>query len=150
MNPQQTNPSHDPLSLDNQLCFALYSTSLALTQFYKPLLEPLGLTYPQYLIMMILWREDGISLIDIARQLGQKPGALAPVLKRMADQGLLTKARSANDERLLDIHLTAQGRQLREQALTVSRCMFEQCGLEPQQIMRLKGELEALRQRFLA
>ncbi|HEY1058224.1 MAG TPA: MarR family transcriptional regulator [Limnobacter sp.] len=136
---------HDPLSLDNQLCFSLYSTSLAITQFYKPLLEPIGLTYPQYLVMLILWKEDGLSLINIARQLGQQPGALTPVLKRMAEQGLLTRERSNEDERQLKIHLTDNGRDLRAQALMVNRCLFEKCGISTAQLLKLKAELDELR-----
>lgn len=140
----------DPLALDNQLCFSLYATSLAITQFYKSLLEPLGLTYPQYLIMLILWREDGLALIDVANRLGQKPGALTPVLKRMAEQGLLTRGRNVEDERQLQIFLTAHGRTLRDPALNVNRCVFEQCGLGVDQQVKLKAELDALRESIQA
>ena len=74
------------LLLDNQLCFSLYSTSLAMTQLYKPLLEPIGITYPQYLILLILWETDGLSLKSVADRLGQKSGALTPVIKRMEEE----------------------------------------------------------------
>lgn len=135
----------DPLALDNQLCFSLYSTSLAVTQLYKPLLADLGLTYPQYLVMMILWKEDGLSLINIARQLGQQPGALTPVIKRMAEQGFLTRNRSAEDERQLQIFLTDSGKRLRDNALEVNRCIVERCDLTPQEILDLKNKLDVLR-----
>ncbi|HAV75445.1 MAG: MarR family transcriptional regulator [Limnobacter sp.] len=141
--------TENPLALDNQLCFSLYATSLAITQVYKPLLQPLGLTFPQYLVMMILWKEDGVSLINVARQLGQQPGALTPVIKRMAEQGLLTRNRSADDERQLQIYLTDEGKRIREQALDVYACVVEQCGMTPMDIHRLKCELDALRERLL-
>lgn len=139
----------NPLALDNQLCFSLYSTSLAITQVYKPLLQPLGLTFPQYLVMMILWKEDGVSLINVARQLGQQPGALTPVIKRMAEQGLLTRNRSLDDERQLQIYLTEEGKRIREKALGVYACVFKQCGMSVDEMQRLKGELDALRDRLL-
>ncbi|WP_236550901.1 MarR family winged helix-turn-helix transcriptional regulator [Limnobacter sp. 130] len=127
----------------------MYATSLAITQVYKPLLQPLGLTFPQYLVMMILWKEDGVSLINVARQLGQQPGALTPVIKRMAEQGLLTRNRSADDERQLQIYLTEEGKQIREKALNVYACVVDQCGMTPTEIHRLKCELDALRERLL-
>ncbi|HEX4857109.1 MAG TPA: MarR family transcriptional regulator [Limnobacter sp.] len=139
----------NPLALDNQLCFSLYSASLAITQVYKPLLKPLGLTFSQYLVMMVLWQEDGVSLINVARKLGQQPGALTPVIKRMAEQGLLTRNRSADDERQLEIHLTEEGRNVREKALDVYACMVEKCGLSSQDFHRLRCELDQLRDRLL-
>lgn len=140
----------DPLALENQLCFSLYATSLAITQFYKPLLEPLGLTYPQYLVMLILWKQDGVPLIEIARQLGQKPGALTPVLKRMAEEGFLTRDRSATDERELEIHLTKKGIALRDEALVVNRCLFEKSSLSSSRLLEIKADLDALRTRIQA
>lgn len=139
----------NPLALDNQLCFSLYATSLAITQVYKPLLQPLGLTFPQYLVMMILWKEDGVSLISVARQLGQQPGALTPVIKRMAEQGLLTRNRSADDERQLQIYLTEEGKRIREKALDIYACVVDKCGMTPMDFNRLKSELDALRERLL-
>lgn len=139
----------NPLDLDNQLCFSLYATSLAITQVYKPMLAKVGLTYPQYLVMLILWKEDGVSLISIARQLGQQPGALTPVIKRMAEQGFLTRNRSAADERQLQIYLTETGKAIREQVVQVHACVFEQCGMSTEELLRLKGELDELRSRLL-
>jgi MarR family transcriptional regulator, organic hydroperoxide resistance regulator len=139
----------NPLALDNQLCYSLYATSLAITQVYKPLLQPLGLTFPQYLVMMILWQEDGVSLINVARKLGQQPGALTPVIKRMAEQGLLTRNRSTDDERQLEIHLTEEGRKVRDKALDVYACVVEKCGMTLEEIHRMKCELDQLRDRLL-
>ena len=106
----------DIMPLDRQLCFSLYSASLAMTQLYKPLLEPLGLTYPQYLIMLILWEHDGVSLKDIGTKLGQKSGALTPVLKRLEQDGLVERVRDEKDERALNIRLTEKGKELRTEA----------------------------------
>lgn len=135
----------NPVALDNQLCFALYSTSLAMTQMYKPLLDPLGLTYPQYLVMMILWQEDGIGLKDIGARLGQQSGALTPVIKRLEQEGRVTRVRDPQDERALRIQLTAEGRALREQAVGIGQCVIDVCGLDMDELVDLKGKIEKLR-----
>lgn len=142
-------PSSDPLLLDNQLCFSLYATSLTLTQLYKPLLAPLGLTYPQYLVMLILWQGDGLPLKAIAERLGQKSGALTPVIKRLANDGLVQRLRSSNDERNLEIRLTARGQQLRQQALQVNACILRSCATDLAQLGQLKLMLDTLRERLL-
>ena len=95
----------DRLKLDQQLCFALYSTSLAMTKVYKPLLEAVGLTYPQYLMMLVLWESDGLTLKELAKRLHQDSGALTPVLKRLEAEGYVTRKRSLQDERNLSICL---------------------------------------------
>ncbi|MCT8987540.1 MarR family winged helix-turn-helix transcriptional regulator [Shewanella phaeophyticola] len=97
---------HPPIRLNNQFCFAVYSTSLAIIQLYKPLLESIGLTYTQYLVMLILWEQDGLSLKSVATQLGQQSGALTPVIKRLESDGLLKRVRTPNDERRLCLQLT--------------------------------------------
>ncbi|GGW78333.1 MarR family winged helix-turn-helix transcriptional regulator [Alteromonas halophila] len=140
--------SSDRLLLDNQLCFSLYATSLAMTQLYKPHLKQLGLTYTQYTIMLILWEQDALSLKAICEQLGQKPGALAPVIKRMESQGLLVRARGVDDDRALTIRLTDNGRALREQGLKVNQCVFEACGLPGDKLRDLKHSLDHLRARI--
>ncbi|MAD47570.1 MAG: MarR family transcriptional regulator [Oceanospirillaceae bacterium] len=136
---------HNPLLLEQQLCFSLYSTSLAMTQVYKGYLAPLGLTYPQYLVLLILWEEDGIGLKTIASRLGQQSGALTPVIKRMEDEQLIRRERSRDDERALQIRLTEQGKVLRTRALEVNRCVFEQCGAPTQDLLALKDQLDRLR-----
>ena len=100
------------LSLDHQLCFALYSSSLAMTKMYKPLLEPLGLTYPQYLVMLVLWEHDAIPVSDIGTHLQLDSGTLTPLLKRLQANGLLRRERDKADERRVLLHLTAAGRAL--------------------------------------
>ena len=94
------------LLLENQFCFAVYSTSLAITQLYKPLLDSIGLTYTQYLVMLVLWEQDGLSLKTLASKLGQQSGALTPVIKRLETDGLLKRIREPLDERTLSMQLT--------------------------------------------
>ena len=137
--------SDKPAPLDRQLCFALYSASLAMTQLYKPLLAPLGLTYPQYLIMLILWEKDGRSLKEIGAQLGQKSGALTPVLKRMEQDGLLERVRDTSDERALSIRLTKAGEALRGEAAKIGPDIVKACGVPFEGLVSLHGQLVQLR-----
>jgi len=97
------------LMLDNQLCFALYSTSLMMTKTYKPLLQALGLTYPQYLAMLVLWENEGITVSEISARMLTDPGSLTPLLKRLESEGLLQRQRSSQDERVVQLYLTRQG-----------------------------------------
>ena len=133
------------LMLDNQLCFALYSTSLMMTKVYKPLLQELGLTYPQYLAMMVLWEGDGITVGEISSRMLTDPGSLTPLLKRLEAEGLITRTRSAKDERVVELRLTEQGRALHERAKTVPACILAATDLTPEQLGRLRDELVALR-----
>ena len=133
------------LPLDQQLCFTLYSTSLAMTQLYKPLLEPLGLTYPQYLIMLILWEGDGLPLKDIGARLGQKSGALTPVLKRLEEEGLVVRERDDKDERALKIHLTEKGRALQVDASEIGPCLTEATAMKVDELIELRETLVRLR-----
>lgn len=141
--------SGNPLLLGNQLCFALYSTSLAMTQFYKEPLSAIGLTYPQYTIMLILWEQDGVSLKHIGDALGQKSGALTPVIKRMESDGLVQRLRGVEDDRSLSIALTEKGRQLREKGLEVNRCVAEACDLDMASVVALREQLVALRDQLV-
>src|SRR3954471_19467130 len=111
--------SPDHLKLDRQLCFLLYGASRAVTQLYQPLLAPLGLTYPQYLVMLVLWEHDGASVKDVGHRLGLDSGTLTPLLKRLAAQGLVTRRRDDDDERVVRIDLTADGKKLRAKAKSV-------------------------------
>ena len=138
-----------PAPIDKQLCFALYSTSLAMTQLYKPLLEPLGLTYPQYLVMLILWEEDGVSLKSIGAQLNQKSGSLTPVLKRLEQDGFVERVRDTQDERTLNIKLTQKGEALRQPASKVGPIVADACGFEMNELAALKTCLEKLRDNLL-
>lgn len=133
------------LRLDNQLCFALYSTSLAMNKLYRKLLRKLGLTYSQYLVMMVLWERDGLTVSEVGERLFLDSATLTPLLKRMETAGLLTRARAASDERQVIITLTPEGDQLRQQAagLPASILNASQCSLD--QIVGMKQQLDALR-----
>ncbi|ASP40640.1 MarR family transcriptional regulator [Bacterioplanes sanyensis] len=142
-------PGSNPLALDNQLCFALYSTSLAMTQMYKELLTPIGLTYPQYTIMLILWEQDGVTLKHIAERLGQKSGSLTPVIKRLETDGFIRRQRGKDDDRSLSIELTHAGQVLREQGLQVNQCILEACDLPLKNLVDLRDNLNELKQQLL-
>jgi DNA-binding MarR family transcriptional regulator len=139
-----------PLLLDDQLCFALYTTSLAMTKVYKPLLEELGLTYPQYLVLLVLWETDGISLRELAERLHQDPGAMTPVVKRLEGQGYLRRQRNTKDERELVIGLTPPGRALRSRARRVHAAIGLACGLPEAELGALRDQLLRLRARLEA
>ena len=111
------------LELDRQLCFALYSSSLAMTRLYKPLLEPLGLTYPQYLVMLVLWESDGISVSVLGQRLSLDSGTLTPLLKRLESAALITRRRARDDERRVDLFLTDSGLALKQRALNIPRAL---------------------------
>lgn len=136
------------LKLDNQLCFALYSASLAMTKAYKPLLEQLNLTYPQYLVMLILWQQDGITLREIADRMLMDSGALTPVLKRLEQQGLITRRRVSGNERALEICVTEQGVALKQQAADVVLQIGASCALDLNELTALRQQLVQLRQRL--
>jgi DNA-binding MarR family transcriptional regulator len=149
MNSDDLSHIDNPLLLDNQLCFALYSTSLAMTQFYKEPLSAIGLTYPQYTVMLILWEQDGVSLKHISDALGQKSGALTPVIKRMEADGLVKRLRGVDDDRSLSIALTEKGKTLREQGLDVNRCVAQACGMNMDDAVALREQLVALRNKLI-
>lgn len=135
----------ESLLLDNQLCFALHSTSLLMTKVYKPLLQALGLTYPQYLAMMVLWEEDGLTVGEISNRLLTDPGSLTPLLKRLEAEGLLSRTRSREDERVVVVELTDAGRALRDKAMDIPQCILGASGLDIEQLRKLQGDLLALR-----
>lgn len=144
-------PQHDPmLLLDNQLCFALYSASLAMTKLYKPLLDELGLTYPQYLVMLALWEQEGLMVSELGERLSLDSGTLTPLLKRLEAAGLVSRVRDVRDERRVHITLTAAGRRLRNRAQRIPSCVVAatQCSLP--EIVRLTRELRELRGKLAA
>lgn len=143
-------PSADWLSLDHQLCFALYSSSLAMTKLYKPLLEPLGLTYPQYLVMLVLWQRDGLTVSQLGERLALDSGTLTPLLKRLESTGLVQRLRDADDERRVLLQLTPAGRSLKSRALCVPQAMAAAAGCELGELASLTARLQALRERLSA
>src|SRR5215468_7209788 len=139
-----------PLLLGNQLYFAVYSTAHAFNRFYKPLQDRLGLTYPQYLVMLVLWEQDGMSVKEIGERLFLDSGTLTPLLKRMETAGLLKRTRSSADERQVIVALTPQGEGLKEKArnLPLSILAASQCSVA--ELVALKNEVEALRDKLNA
>ena len=142
--------SEQALLLDNQLCFALYSASLAMTKLYKPLLAPLGLTYPQYLVLLVLWEGDGITVSQLGDRLTLDSGTLTPLLKRLASLGLVQRLRDAADERRVLLHLTPAAVALRDQAVAVPQAIACATACDLQQIGALAGQLHQLRQQLQA
>jgi len=138
------------LLLDNQLCFALYSTSLMMTKTYKPLLKALNLTYPQYLAMLVLWEEDGITVSHTSKRLLTDPGSLTPLLKRLEADGLLARVRQKEDERVVELYLTEKGRALQDQAETIPGCIVNASGQTVSDLMELKSQLLKLRENLKA
>ena len=134
------------LRLENQICFAVYSAAHAFAQAYKPHLDPMGLTYPQYLVMLLLWERDGRSVNEIARPLHLDSGTLTPLLKRMEKAGLVTRQRDTKDERIMRIHLTDHGRSLRERACTIPQALLCASGLELSGLTALRDEVNLLAQ----
>jgi DNA-binding MarR family transcriptional regulator len=141
---------HEALLLANQLCFAVYSTAHALNRVYKPLLDALGLTYPQYLAMLVLWERDGMSVSEIGARLHLDSGTLTPLLKRLEAAGLVRRVRDPADERQVRIALTPKGRALYDKAKPVPLAIACAAGEPAEAVQRLKDELVALRDRFNA
>src|SRR3954465_7776748 len=129
-----------PLRLDNQICFAVYSAAHAFNRVYKPLLDRLSLTYPQYLVMLALWERDGVAVKDIGERLFLDSGTLTPLLKRLEGAGLVKRTRSSADERQVMVALTSQGHELRERARTLPQSILSaaQCSLS--EIAAMKDE----------
>ena len=148
--PSTTPLDERALLLDNQLCFALYSASLAMTKLYKPLLEPLGLTYPQYLVMLVLWEGDGLTVSQLGERLSLDSGTLTPLLKRLASSGLVQRLRDAADERRVLIRLTPAGRRLKARAARLPACVMQaaQCNLD--EVTGLTRQIQTLRDRLSA
>ena len=138
------------LQLDNQLCFALYSTSLAMTKIYKPLLDELGLTYPQYLAMLALWEKDGLMVSELGRRLYLDSGTLTPLLKRLETSGYISRIRALEDERRVYITLTSLGRKLKTRAAKIPGCILSasQCSLS--ELSDLTRQIQSLRQHLAA
>ncbi len=133
------------LDLDRQLCFALYSASLAMTKAYKPILADLGLTYPQYLVMLALWQHGSQRVGELGDRLGLDSGTLTPLAKRLQTLGLIERERSAVDERQVEITLTAAGNKLRVRAEPIPMCVLQLTGCQMPQLESLTRELKDLR-----
>ena len=143
---QKPQPAGNPaLLLDNQLCFALYSTSLAMTKTYKPLLAPLGLTYPQYLAMLVLWEQDGMMVSELGERLYLDSGTLTPLLKRLEATGLIARLRDVADERRVRVTLTSAGRKLKARAAAIPACVVSAAGCSLSDLAALTRQVQAVR-----
>lgn len=142
--------SDQALQLDHQLCFALYSASLAMTKLYKPLLDEMGLTYPQYLVLLALWEQDGQTVSELGQRLYLDSGTLTPLLKRMEAADWLTRLRDTADERRVLIHLTTAGRRLKARARRIPGCVLQAAQCELDEVLALTRQVQSLRDRLLA
>ncbi|HEU4670398.1 MAG TPA: MarR family transcriptional regulator [Dyella sp.] len=137
-----------PLQLDTQLCFSLYAAQLAMTKVYRKLLADLELTYPQYLVMLVLWERDGVTVSQIGERLFLDSATLTPLLKRLEAAGLVQRQRATEDERQVVVSLTAQGRALKRRAGAVPEAIFCATGCELDELIDLKRRLDRLRGRL--
>lgn len=136
------------LRLDNQLCFLFYSVSRTITRMYGPMLDELGVTYPQYLVLLILWETDNIEVKGITELLRMDTGTVSPMLKRLESAGLIVRQRSSDDERRVKISLTKAGQKLKAKAASVPAELFCKTGLTLEEYGRLKAELSQILQRM--
>ncbi|WP_442838725.1 MarR family winged helix-turn-helix transcriptional regulator [Acinetobacter baumannii] len=133
------------LKLENQLCFLIYSTNLALNQLYRKLLTPLGITYPQYLVMLVLWEKDEITVSEIGSKLFLESSTLTPILKKLEALQLLNRTRSKEDERQVIITLSEKGKKLKEQAVNIPKHILEASSCDTATLPGLKDQLTQLR-----
>lgn len=140
-----TSSPQIPLELDAQLCFALYSTSLAMTKTYKPLLDKVGLTYPQYLTMLVLWESDALTVKQMAERLSLDSATMTPLLKRLEAQGFVKRVRGTEDERQVHIHLTDAGRTLKKAIRGIPGEIYCAAGSDGERLVKLRDELMRLR-----
>lgn len=136
----------DAPRLDRQVCFALYSASRAATAVYRPVLEDLGLTYPQYLVMLVLWESEPKGVKELGEELGLDSGTLSPLLKRLEAMGFVERRRSGEDERRVAVHLTPTGRSLSSKASAIPRHLADAAGLTATELDQLRSTLERLTQ----
>jgi DNA-binding MarR family transcriptional regulator len=136
------------VALDDQLCFALYAASRAVTARYRPMLDQLGVTYPQYLVLMLLWEEDGQTVGQLGARLALDSGTLSPLLKRLTAAGLVTRHRRADDERSVSIRLTEAGRVLEAPACSISAEMIDALAMNAAEFAQLKTQLRVITRRL--
>ncbi len=140
-----TNRTERPVALDDQLCYAIYSAGIAIQRLYKPLLDELGLTYPQYLALVILWRQDGQTVGGLAEQLALESSTLTPLLKRLEASGLVRRTRNPLNERQVVITLTDQGRALKDKSACVGLSLLTASGRSEEELRALNRTIRKLR-----
>lgn len=138
----------EQLKLDNQICFPLYALSRKVIQLYKPLLDKYNLTYTQYITMLVLWEEEDISLKELGKKLYLDSGTLSPVAKKLVNQGLVEKYRSQEDERIVKLRLTSEGREMKEDAVEIPGKLYSQFKGDPEILVELKKNLDQVLSQF--
>lgn len=138
------NHNIEALKLDNQLCFSLYAASRAISRMYRPLLDELGITYPQYLVLLVLWERSQSTVKELSETLDLDSGTLTPMLKRMEAAGLIARQRSPEDERIVNVRITEAGLALQEKAVCIPQTLFASSGLPLDQLIAMNGQLKQL------
>ncbi len=140
-----TKSADAPLPLDAQLCFSLYSTTLAINRLYKPMLDSLGVTYPQYLVLSTLWEKDGQTIGVIADRLALEPSTITPLMKRLETAGFVSRRRNPEDERQVRVFLTPKGKALRDESKCLTDALLENSGLKVAEMIALNTQIQRLR-----
>jgi DNA-binding MarR family transcriptional regulator len=135
----------DSIPLENQLCFSLYATTIAINRAYKPMLDSLGITYPQYIVLSTLWEEDGRTITAIADRLALEPSTITPLVKRLEAAGFVGRLRNPADERQVQVRLTASGKALRANTGCLADTLLERSGMTADQLTTLNGQIQSLR-----
>lgn len=139
-------PDAPTLPLDSQLCFSIYSTSIAIQRVYKPMLDALGVTYTQYLVLSTLWERDGLTISAIGDRLALEPSTITPAVKRLEAAGFVLRRRGAADERLVEVHLTGDGANLHAKTGCLTEALLQHSGFEVPQMIELNRLVQSLRQ----
>lgn len=147
--PKKSHMKNLPTTTDELICFALYSASNAVNRSYKPHLSKLGLTYPQYITLVALWEEDGVSVGELCGKLTTETSTMTPLLKRLEKQGRIKRIRDKSDERKVIIHLTKEGRMLEKNAPEITRCIVEDTGFSHVELEKLTKAVGRLRDNFV-
>jgi len=135
----------DNLPLESQLCFSLYATTIAINRAYKPLLDSLGITYPQYLVLNTLWEEDARTITAIADRLALEPSMITPLVKRLEAAGFVGRLRNPADERRVQVRLTAKGKKMRDKSKCLTAILLERSGMTADQLVALNDKIQSLR-----
>lgn len=141
-----TKAPGEPLPLDAQLCFSLYATSIAINRLYKPMLDSLGVTYPQYLVLSTLWEKDGQTISAIADRLALEPSTITPLMKRLEAAGFVARQRNPQDERQVQVFLTAKGKGLRRETPCLTDALLAHSKLSVEQMIALNDQIRGLRE----
>jgi DNA-binding MarR family transcriptional regulator len=140
----------DDLPLDDHLCFAMYSANIAINRLYRPVLDEFGITYPQYLVLSALWETDGRTIGEIGERLALESSTITPLVKRLEAAGFLGRSRNPDDERQVNVSLTAKGKALRQRSKCLTETLLDRSGLPVADMVRLNREVGALRDALTA